>query len=271
VEHVTRSILHGIQDVFPPSEDDGTDPISNKKLRKGEGTFETSKCLLGFEFDGVNKTIWLEDKKRASLLQILHQWIRGAVKGKRGIPFAEFESIVAKLCHAFTALREGRGLLSLCNWVIQKRPKVVYLHKDETLLEAISDVRTILQASTKRPTQCKDLVADWPDYIGIVDASSHGVGGVVIGELSEITPTVFRLQWPEEIQKGSGVLWHLEMAGYLLLWLCMEGTAKDLCHKHITLFSDNSPSVSWITKMASQKSRVAAQLVRALALRLKIQ
>jgi len=31
----------------------------------------------------------------------------------------------------------------------------------------------------------------------------------------------------------------LEMAGYLLLWLCMEGTAKDLCHKHIALFSDN--------------------------------
>ena len=119
VEHVTRGILHGIHDVFPPSKDDGTDPISNKKLRKGKGTFETSKCLLGFEFDGVNKTIWLEDKKRASLLQILQQWIHGAAKGKRGIPFAEFESIVAKLRHTFTALREGRGLLSPCNWVIQ--------------------------------------------------------------------------------------------------------------------------------------------------------
>ena len=76
------------------------------------------------------------------------------------------------------------------------------MHKDGTLLEAISDVRTILQASTARPTQCKDLVAlvaNWPDFIGIVDASSHGLGGVVIGELSEIPPTVFRLQWPEEI------------------------------------------------------------------------
>ena len=86
-----RGFLHGIHDVFPPSEDDSTDPILNQKLRKGEGTFETSKCLLGFEFNGVEKTIWLEDAKWASLLQILHQWIRGAVKGKRGIPFAEFE------------------------------------------------------------------------------------------------------------------------------------------------------------------------------------
>ena len=93
-------------------------------------------------------------------------------------------------------------------------------------------------------------------------------------------PTVFCLQWPEDIQKEvktfdnpNGKLTNsdLEMAGYLLLWLCMEGTAKDLCHKHIALFSNNNPSVSWVTKMASRKSRVAVQLVRALALRLNVQ
>ena len=201
MEHVARGILHGIHDVFPPSNDNTTDPISDNKLRKGKGTFKTNKCILGFEFDGREKTIWLEEEKRACLLQILHQWIRGATKGKRGIPFAEFESVVQKLRHAFTALREGRGLLSPCNWVIQKRPQVVYIHKDGKLIEAIKDIRTILQASTTTPTHCKDLVAGWPDYIGICDASSHGVGGVIIGELSEITPTVFRLQWPREIKK----------------------------------------------------------------------
>jgi hypothetical protein len=42
-------------------------------------------------------------------------------------------------------------------------------------------------------------VAGWPDFIGVVDASSHGVGGVIIGELSECLPTVFRLQWPPDI------------------------------------------------------------------------
>jgi hypothetical protein len=47
------------------------------------------------------------------------------------------------------------------------------------------------------------------------------------------------------------------MAGYLLLWLCLEGIAPDLAHKHIALFT--------------RTSRVAAQLVRALALRLNIQ
>ena len=130
-----------------------------------------------------------------------------------------------------------------------------------------------------QPTYCKDLVAAWPDYIGIVNASSHGVGGVVLGKLSGLPPTVFRLQWPTSISNklvsfdnitGSISNSDLEMAGLLLLWLCLEGIAPDLAHKHVALFSDNSPTVSWVTKMASKKSRIAAQLVRALALRLNI-
>jgi hypothetical protein len=60
------------------------------------------------------------------------------------------------------------------------------------------------------------------------------------------------------------------MAGLLLLWLCLEGIAPDLAHKHIALFSNNSPTVSWVNKMASQKSQITAQLVRALALCLNI-
>ena len=91
------------------------DPISIKKLGKGEGIFKTTKCLLGFDFDSVNKTMWLKEAKQASLLQILHQWIRSTTKGTRGILFAEFESVVAKLWHAFMALQEGNGLLSPCN------------------------------------------------------------------------------------------------------------------------------------------------------------
>ena len=161
-------------------------------------------------------------------------------------------------------------MLSPCNWIIQRQPQVVYLHRDGALMEALQDIRTILRASMISPTQCKDLVAAWPDYIGIIDTSSHGVGGVIIGELSELPPTVFRFQWPPEISadivsstnpKGRITNSDLEMVGLLLLWLCMEGIALDLAHKHVALFSNNSPAVSWVTKMASKKSCIAAQLV----------
>jgi hypothetical protein len=49
--------LHGIYDVFPLSGNEDRDLISLKKLRKGEGKYDTTKCLLGFDFNGVTKTI----------------------------------------------------------------------------------------------------------------------------------------------------------------------------------------------------------------------
>ncbi len=43
-------------------------------------------------------------------------------------------------------------------------------------------------------------MSGWPDYVGIVDASSYGVGGVVIRELAECIPLVFRWEWPLDIK-----------------------------------------------------------------------
>jgi hypothetical protein len=49
----------------------------------------------------------------------------------------------------------------------------------------------------------------------------------------------------------------------------MEEIIIDLKEKNIALFSDNTPTVSWVTRLASRHSIVAANLVAALALRLK--
>jgi hypothetical protein len=138
---------------------------------------------------------------------------------------------VAKLRHAFTALPGGGGLLSPCNQLVKRRPQVVYFHQNKPLLLAISTCWTILWESTTDPTHCHKLVAGWPDFVGVVDASSHGVGGVIFGELSECPPTVFRLQWPPDItanvvsEANPGVTItnsDLEFAGLIILWLMME-------------------------------------------------
>jgi hypothetical protein len=129
------------------------------------------------------------------------------------------------------------------------------------------------------PTKCSELVMGEPDYIGVKDASIHGVGGIIIGEKEDCIPTVFRMEWPKWVQEEvlktnegrGGTLTNsdLEMAGLLLLFLVME----DVCHlqpgAHVALFSDNSPTVSWVRKMAARGSQVADQLLRALSLHLK--
>jgi hypothetical protein len=52
LEHVAEAVLHGIHDVFPANIIDEEDPISFKKIRKGEGVWALQKDILGFTFDG---------------------------------------------------------------------------------------------------------------------------------------------------------------------------------------------------------------------------
>jgi hypothetical protein len=65
LQHTANAVMMGIHDIFPANDvDDSDDPISEKKLIKLEGQYSTEKTLLGFDFDGNNKTMWLEAAKR---------------------------------------------------------------------------------------------------------------------------------------------------------------------------------------------------------------
>ena len=277
LDHTATAVMTGIHDVFPADADDDEDPISLKKLKQREGEYSTRKTLLGFDFDGEHKTMWLEEAKREKLLTVLKGWIRMASR-ERGIAFAEFRSVTAKIRHAFTCIPQGVALLLPCNRILKREPRYVYLHRNEQLLRSIKGCRTLLRESFREPTRCRELTSRWPDFVGIVDASSHGVGGVVFGENSRCVPTVFRWQWPKEVtldvksaDNPGGRISNsdLEMAGMVMAWLVVEGVGGDLTEKTIALMGDNTPSIGWINKLASKQSKVAEQLVQALALRLK--
>lgn len=120
-------------------------------------------------------------------------------------------------------------------------------------------------------------MSGWPNYVGIKDASSHGVDGVIVRENKGCPPTVFRLQWPPDIsadinmaENPNGQLSNsdLDLAGLLLLWLVMEDVCDPAPTSHVALFSDNQPTVHWVQLLASKSSAVVGQLLRALALRL---
>jgi len=183
--------MTGIHDVFPANDNDSNDPILEKKLKQLDGEYATTKTILGFDFDGLVKTLWLEDAKRTHLLTVLHGWLRSSRTGMVGIPFKKFESFIAKIRHAFTAIPAGRGLLTPCNKMLQMKLPVVYLHRNAVLLAAVARCRTLLRESLDSPTRCRKLVSGWLDYIGVCDASSHGVGGVIFGETESCLPTVF--------------------------------------------------------------------------------
>jgi hypothetical protein len=105
VLHVGHATTMGIHDVFPPDDTLGDNPISEKKMEQGDLQFNTTETLLRFDFDGIEKTIWLAENKWAALLLILKGWIRTGTGAHASIPFNVFELVVAKLRHAFTALQ----------------------------------------------------------------------------------------------------------------------------------------------------------------------
>jgi len=167
-----------------------------------------------------------------------------------------------------------------CNSILSLRPPVVFLHRNKALRQTLQDCRTLLRESSAHPTPCRELVMGEPDFVGVKDASLHGVGGIIVGHRKPCKPTVFRIEWPPDIKdavlqtnmRGGGYLTNLDlkMAGLLFLWLVMEHVCDITPGTHIALFSDNSPTVSWVRRLAAKGSKVAGQLIRALALRLKL-
>ena len=137
----------------------------------------------------------------------------------------------------------------------------------------------LLQTATAAPTKCMELVTGWPHFIGIVDASTEGVGAILVGEDDAIEPTVCRFEWPPEVRKlilchaknpnGKITNSDLECAGMLFLLLLIELRVPCLKNKHIALLSDNDPTVNWTKKLTSRNSKTAAALLRIMATRLK--
>jgi hypothetical protein len=280
LDHVAGSIMHAIHDIFPPDDQEDHDPISMKKLLNREGSWDLVKEILGFCFNGSNKTLWVAEGKRDALIHALKSWLRATAKNaKFGIPFTEFRSTLYKVRHAFLSIPAGKGLLSPFYSILGKEPPVVFLRRNANLRTALQECCVFLQNSIASPTACRSLVSDWPHIIGVTDASKHGVGGIIVGERMALPPTVFRLAWPDTIKHdlnsadnrtGSITNSDLELAALLFLFLVIEEVGGDLRNKHVALYSDNSPSVHWVQRLAAKSSPAAMQLIRALALRLHI-
>ena len=69
MRHCSRAVLHGIHSVFPPPnvmDHNGADPVSAKKLLKGEGVWAVRKEILGWVMDSSTMCIEPSDKKTGS-------------------------------------------------------------------------------------------------------------------------------------------------------------------------------------------------------------
>ena len=275
LQELTRAILHGIHTIFPPpdvSGHTGEDPISVKKLIS-EGWWALEKDILGWLLNGSTFTIHLPPQKSKKIIKLLKHTLK-----KASTPLQKFQELVGNLIHASYGIPMGKGLLSPAYQAMRNDPATIIL--SPYLKQCLKDWITLLHRISSRPTHVIELITKPPQFIGYVDACKFGAGGVWFSGTATITPTVWRVIFPpiiiarlinENNPKGTITNSDLEMAGLLLEWLVLENIApRSLKYICAGMFSDNTPTVSWTTKLSSTNSTIGSYLVRALAIRMHV-
>ncbi len=274
LQQISRAMLHGIHSIFPPphvSGHNGFDPVSEKKLHEGEGVWSHHKEILGWEFDGLNYTIKLPDKKCDAIVAQLRKLL-----GNSHAKLNDYQKIAGKLQHASFGIPGGAGLFSPIQAAMIHDPPFITLTPD--LKEVLKDWRSLIQQMKTHPTSVLQLAVDYPKYIGYSDACGLGCGGVWCSGTSPLDPILWRFEWPEDIKaqlitddnpNGTLTINDLELAGLVINWLVLECQGDlDLAFSHVGTFCDNTSAVAWAYKLRQSTSVIAGRLLRFLGLRI---
>ena len=270
---ISRTMLHGIHTIFPPTsitKHTGEDPISQKKLIQGEGTWHNTKEILGWIFDGTHFTIQLPIEKCNNIITTIRK-----IKQLKGAPLNTFQKIAGRLQHASFGIPGGRALFSPIQAVMTNNPE--FIPMTEALRQALRDWSYMISYLKTNPTSVMQLVADEPWFIGYSDACGLGAGGIWCSGTKQLAPILWQVEWPPDIKTSlitsenrsrTITINDLELAGIVLNWMALEQTNINLLNAHIATFCDNTSAVSWSYKMRTSKSVAAGKLLRVLGMRI---
>ena len=159
------------------------------------------------------------------------------------------------------------------------KPKRVFWNRCPEVRTALSHWVALIRAAAKEPTHVRELVPGEPSCKGTMDAAgAWGAGGVWVPGTKGLAPVVWRVKWPKEVidrvvtwdnPDGDITNSDLEMAAELLDFLVLEACVT-LRLEHVGVCSDNNATVAWQRRGASKRSAVANRLLRALAIRQRV-
>ena len=158
------------------------------------------------------------------------------------------------------------------NMALKGLPAYIGLGEASEVREALGDWLQLIKDLAKRPTHINEIVSRRVDFYGYCDACNTGAGGVWLPLEGDCDPFIWRVQWPPDIVRKLSEYDQLsisdaECAGVLLHQMALEQVVANLDHAKTVTFCDNTPAVSWVTRMASRQSRIGGRLPRGLAIR----
>jgi hypothetical protein len=173
-----RTVMHAIDAVLRPlhpgiDPPHRTEPISTSKLAKGDGSWSTTKQLLGWTINSADMTITLPPRR----LQRLADLLASIPANQKRLSLSTWHSLLGELRSMSLALPGSRGLFSHLQAAIRTRDGT-RLRLTPAFHGALADFDWIRSTLAQRPTRLFELVPTTPSLVGAHDASGHGAGGV---------------------------------------------------------------------------------------------
>jgi hypothetical protein len=274
LEKVRTTLFHTIDEVLRPlhpsdQQSARKEPISVKKLHKGDGLWTSRKVLLGWVIDTSRKTIELPPH-RATRLQLILTYL----VDRRRISLRAWQKHLGELQSMVLALPGGRGLFSTLYTCFANRPTQNRVKITRPIKDALLDFAALASTLQDRPTRIGEVVHTIPVAYGTADASGIGMGGIWLSPDPSFRPILWRATFAHKIQRmlistdnPSGLITNsdLELAGQiaaqdilLQLFDCRERT--------ISVFTDNVSARSWQRKGSHSSLGPSAYLLRLLSL-----
>ena len=275
VRDFLRLIFHNIDAVFrpltPKCSPHRTEPISLKKLRKGDGLFTTRKEILGWCLDTCRGTIELTEKKERQLRDILEEFPRS----RKRVSTKRWQEVIGELRSMSPAVAGSRGLFGpLQEGLLATTTRI---HLSIGIHDCLDDFRWLLANLEGRPTRIAELIPSEPRCIGATDAAGHGMGGIFFiptGEATPAQPTYHACVWREPLpstvqsklttfDNPSGTITNsdLELAATIAHHdVVAHYTA--MREATIATLHDNTPALFWQRKGSATTKGPAAYLLR---------
>lgn len=276
-QRVRNILMNAIDEVFRPNdtsdESSRSEPISVKKLKKGDCSWSTCKVVLGWLVDTVAMTITLPDHRVQRLAEILTQ----IPKTQKRVGVKKWYKMLGELRSMALALPGARHLFSHMQLaLVQKFGTRVSLKKG--VHSAIDDFKLLLKDLQVRPTRIAELVPLNASAVGHHDASGTGAGGVWFpakhlarrDKHKHGTPIVWRHQWPsyirdelvtEENPHGKITNSDLELAGGILHLQALVQMC-DVRERTVLSKTDNLAALFWQRKGSATTEKCPAHLLR---------
>ncbi len=267
---VMQTLLHHLSSMFA---DKDTSPrrliVSASKVAKGDATFSTSKCILGWNVDTHRMTIHLPEHRLHRLQSVVENTL-----ARPHTTRSRWRKLLGELRSTVPAIHSAKYLFSVLQHALTattgRRIRLNAITK-----ATLATWLQLFNSAHQTPVPITHLIPQAPHYYSAVDASSYGMGGFWVPTTlaTHHQPIAWRFQWDPQVRNRlitsdnpHGTLTNSELE----LAALVSGHHAILQHTHqphtsIVIATDNTPAKAWVKAGSVSTSKPPAFLLSLLA------